>query len=105
MVLCRALFFFRAVLRKPKLMLLDEATSALDSENEAQVQVAIDQLISKRSGVDHDVGPSAGPTVVLMCVPPVALYCAAHLKRYCFAHAGLEQNLNGMFHRIEVLEP
>ena len=34
----------RALLRKPSLLLLDEATSALDSENERQIQQAINQL-------------------------------------------------------------
>lgn len=34
----------RALLRKPSLLVLDEATSALDSENEAQIQDAIDAL-------------------------------------------------------------
>ena len=37
----------RCFLRKPKLILLDEATSALDTENEALVQQAVDNLISK----------------------------------------------------------
>jgi ABC-type multidrug transport system fused ATPase/permease subunit len=37
----------RAFLRKPKILLLDEATSALDAESEAQVQEALDRLISK----------------------------------------------------------
>jgi ATP-binding cassette, subfamily C, bacterial len=34
----------RALLRKPALLLLDEATSSLDSENELQIQRAIEQL-------------------------------------------------------------
>ena len=34
----------RALLRRPSLLVLDEATSALDSENEAQIQGAIDAL-------------------------------------------------------------
>jgi len=34
----------RALLRKPSLLLLDEATSSLDSENECQIQQAINQL-------------------------------------------------------------
>lgn len=34
----------RALLRKPSLLVLDEATSALDSENEAQIQDAIEAL-------------------------------------------------------------
>eukprot|EP00040_Diaphanoeca_grandis_P023777 m.129827 g.129827 ORF g.129827 m.129827 type:complete len:898 (-) comp29434_c0_seq1:80-2773(-) len=37
----------RVFLRKPRLLLLDEATSALDAESEAQVQEALDRLISR----------------------------------------------------------
>jgi ABC-type multidrug transport system fused ATPase/permease subunit len=37
----------RAILRKPSILILDEATSALDSENEANIQEALDRL--KRS--------------------------------------------------------
>jgi len=36
----------RAILRNPRVLLLDEATSALDVESEAQVQEAIDRLLS-----------------------------------------------------------
>jgi len=36
----------RAILRNPRILLLDEATSALDVESEAQVQQAIDRLLS-----------------------------------------------------------
>lgn len=41
----------RAVLRDPDLVILDEATSALDSEAEAQVQQALDQLLSGRTAI------------------------------------------------------
>ena len=34
----------RAVLRNPRMMLLDEATSALDSENEHQIQAALERV-------------------------------------------------------------
>lgn len=34
----------RALLRKPRLLILDEATSALDSENERQIQRAVEEL-------------------------------------------------------------
>jgi ATP-binding cassette, subfamily B (MDR/TAP), member 1 len=37
----------RAILRDPKILLFDEATSALDSRSEAQVQAAIDDLLTK----------------------------------------------------------
>ena len=36
----------RAFLRKPRILLLDEATSALDAESEAQVQSALDRLMT-----------------------------------------------------------
>merc|ERR1711988_1778819 len=39
----------RVFLRKPRVLLLDEATSALDTENEAQVQTALENLVN--SGV------------------------------------------------------
>jgi len=39
----------RAFLRHPRIMLMDEATSALDAESEAQVQAALDRLISSGS--------------------------------------------------------
>ena len=41
----------RAIIRTPDVILLDEATSALDNENEAQVQVALDQLARKGSAL------------------------------------------------------
>lgn len=37
----------RCFLRQPRLLFLDEATSALDAENEALVQAALDDLISR----------------------------------------------------------
>ncbi|CAK0794267.1 unnamed protein product [Prorocentrum cordatum] len=40
----------RAILRGPQLLLLDEATSALDSENERQIQGAIDQMVERMQG-------------------------------------------------------
>jgi len=39
----------RALLKGAPLLLLDEATSALDSESEAQVQVALDELMRDRT--------------------------------------------------------
>jgi len=39
----------RAVLRDPEILILDEATSALDSENEQQVQRALDNLMRDRT--------------------------------------------------------
>ena len=44
----------RAFLRKPRLLLLDEATSALDAHSEAQVQRALDSLLSDLCGVGLD---------------------------------------------------
>ncbi|HEX7819771.1 MAG TPA: ABC transporter ATP-binding protein [Sphingobium sp.] len=41
----------RAVLRDPDLVILDEATSALDSEAEAEVQQALDRLLSGRTAI------------------------------------------------------
>jgi len=40
----------RALLRRPQLLLLDEATSALDSENEKQIQNALDDMVSSMQG-------------------------------------------------------
>ncbi|CAE8637893.1 unnamed protein product [Polarella glacialis] len=40
----------RAFLRKPQLLLLDEATSALDTENERQIQEALDRMVSTMAG-------------------------------------------------------
>lgn len=37
----------RAILRKPSILVLDEATSALDSENEAEIQEALEKLNGK----------------------------------------------------------
>ncbi|MEO1022801.1 MAG: ABC transporter transmembrane domain-containing protein [Bacteroidota bacterium] len=39
----------RAILKNPAILLLDEATSSLDSESEAQVQDALDRLMSNRT--------------------------------------------------------
>jgi ATP-binding cassette subfamily B protein len=39
----------RAIIRDPKILLLDEATSALDSENEYQIQQALEQLMQGRT--------------------------------------------------------
>ncbi|MDQ8196890.1 ABC transporter ATP-binding protein [Pelagicoccus enzymogenes] len=39
----------RAFLRNAPILILDEATSALDSESEAQVQIALDKLVSGKS--------------------------------------------------------
>lgn len=41
----------RALVRKPKILLLDEATSALDSENEQQVQEALDKAMVGRTSI------------------------------------------------------
>lgn len=40
----------RAVVRRPALLCLDEATSALDTRSEAEVQAAIDKLLSAKAG-------------------------------------------------------
>lgn len=53
----------RVFLRKPKILLLDEATSALDAESEAQVQSALDRLISK---TDSSGTTTTNPTVILV---------------------------------------
>lgn len=37
----------RAILRKPSILVLDEATSALDTENEAEIQTALERLKGK----------------------------------------------------------
>lgn len=39
----------RAIIRDPKILLLDEATSALDSENEYQIQQALERLVRGRT--------------------------------------------------------
>ena len=39
----------RAIIRNPKILLLDEATSALDSENEYQIQQALEKLMEGRT--------------------------------------------------------
>lgn len=40
----------RAIVKKPKLLILDEATSALDRKSEAEVQGALDRLLSESAG-------------------------------------------------------
>ena len=35
-------------MKNAKILIFDEATSALDSENEAQVQSAIDNIVKKK---------------------------------------------------------
>ena len=37
----------RAILRKPSILVLDEATSALDTENETNIQTALEKLKGK----------------------------------------------------------
>ena len=39
----------RAILRNPRILLLDEATSALDSENEYQIQQALERVMMGRT--------------------------------------------------------
>jgi ATP-binding cassette, subfamily B, bacterial MsbA len=41
----------RAVLKNPPIMILDEATSALDTESEKFVQVALDNMMQKRTSI------------------------------------------------------
>ena len=41
----------RVLLRNPKILLLDEATSALDSDNEGEVQCALDKAMVGRTAV------------------------------------------------------
>ncbi len=38
-------------MKNPKLLILDEATSALDAESEKQIQVALDNLMEKRTSI------------------------------------------------------
>ncbi|KAB8337169.1 hypothetical protein FH972_021473 [Carpinus fangiana] len=38
----------RAILRRPKVLILDESTSALDEDNEAQIRLAIQQLMQQQ---------------------------------------------------------
>ena len=41
----------RAILKDAPILLLDEATSALDAHNEAQVQAALDEVMSGRTTI------------------------------------------------------
>lgn len=41
----------RAALRDPEILILDEATSALDSQNEKEVQVALDKLMKNKTTI------------------------------------------------------
>jgi ATP-binding cassette subfamily B (MDR/TAP) protein 1 len=45
----------RAIIKRPRLLLLDEATSALDRKSEADVQAALDQIMSGADGVSRTV--------------------------------------------------
>eukprot|EP00405_Crypthecodinium_cohnii_P016742 CAMPEP_0206450028 /NCGR_PEP_ID=MMETSP0324_2-20121206/18463_1 /ASSEMBLY_ACC=CAM_ASM_000836 /TAXON_ID=2866 /ORGANISM="Crypthecodinium cohnii, Strain Seligo" /LENGTH=696 /DNA_ID=CAMNT_0053919563 /DNA_START=116 /DNA_END=2202 /DNA_ORIENTATION=- len=60
----------RAVLRNPKVLLLDEATSALDSENEHQVQLALDQLMRAKMAttfvIAHRLSTVRNATTILV---------------------------------------
>lgn len=54
----------RALLPNPDLIIFDEATSALDTENERQVQQALDNLLSTRSKASLNHGPSPSFLVI-----------------------------------------
>lgn len=41
----------RAILKDPEILLLDEATSALDAESERKVQMALEQLMTRRTSL------------------------------------------------------